>query len=109
MRADGTDVALVQALLLDAGGNVVPVSNVKKFMVKMEVVSGDGVFVGGGNGDPSDLTNDKDSVRNAWHGKMMGIFKSTRSLGGGEGGGNIVVKVSCDGLKTETIEIAIIE
>jgi len=104
IHSDGRDLAIVAVHVVDDKGEVVPLSNEKKVMVKMEIVSGEGEFVGGGNGDPSDLTNDKDNVRNAYHGKMMGLFKAT----GGNAGDEIVIRVSAEGYEDVDFSIPVI-
>ena len=67
--------------VVDAAGRLVPTaSNVVSLGV-----SGRGAealaFLGGGNGDPSELTPDKSATRPAFHGLLLGVFSSTDKAG----------------------------
>eukprot|EP00759_Apiculatamorpha_spiralis_P041426 PhF_6_TR40157/c0_g1_i1/m.59452/K01190/lacZ; beta-galactosidase len=83
-----SDVALVQVEVVDVNGEIVPyASNNVTF-----TVSGPGVVLGTGNGNPASHTNDKSSVREAYHGRLIAIIQETGSVG------MITVSVTSPGL-----------
>jgi beta-galactosidase len=75
--ADGEDVAVVKVEALDKEGRPVPVaSNLISFKV-----SGDGVLIGVGNGDPNCQQSDKEPKRSLFNGLAQVILQSTRNPG----------------------------
>ena len=63
--------------VVDAAGRVVPTAS---DVVSLGVTGRGGealAFLGGGNGDPSGLTPDKNATRPAFHGLLLGVFGST--------------------------------
>ena len=97
--ADGEDVCVVNISALDAQGREDPVAdNLLRFEVR-----GNGNIIGVGNGNPSSHEPDKYLAggyrRRLFAGKCQVIAQSTRQAG------VIELKVSSDGLKTETLII----
>jgi beta-galactosidase len=77
MAADGYDVAVVQAQVLDETNRLVPIADVP---VEFHL-SGQGKVIGVGNGNPSDLDADRAERRRAFNGLCMAIVQSTREAG----------------------------
>jgi beta-galactosidase len=77
IRADGEDVSIVRAEIVDAQGRVVPVAdNEVSFQV-----SGLGRIIGVGNGDPSSHEPDKASQRRAFNGLAQVILQAMKQPG----------------------------
>ena len=95
LKADDDDLSYVTISVTDIKGNLNPTSN-HQLTVQ---VSGEGELVGLCNGDAAGLQSLKGKVMDAFGGKCMAIIKSTKKAG------NIEVKVSADGLKTQTLKI----
>ena len=75
--ADSEDVAVLKAEVLDNEGRTVPTaSNLIAFKV-----SGEGVLIGVGNGDPNCQESDKDSRRSLFNGLAQAIVQSTKRAG----------------------------
>ena len=75
--ADGEDLTVVYASVLDSQGLVVPLaSNLVTF-----AVSGAGYVAGVGNGDPSSHEPDRAAQRHAFNGWCMALVSSTNSTG----------------------------
>jgi beta-galactosidase len=75
--ADGEDVAILKVEALDKEGRPVPTAdNLISFKV-----SGDGVLVGVGNGDPNCQESDKDPKRSLFNGLAQVIVQSSRNPG----------------------------
>jgi beta-galactosidase len=75
--ADGEDVAVLKAEVLDNEGRTVPTaSNLIAFKV-----SGEGVLIGVGNGDPNCQESDKESKRSLFNGLAQAIVQSTKHAG----------------------------
>ena len=96
IAADGQDLAVINVSIVDAQGRPVPTAGNKVTFV----VSGPGVVIGVGNGDPSCHEPDKASERSAFNGLCMAIVQSRR----GEAGA-ISVTVAADGLEAATVEV----
>jgi len=95
INADGNDVALVHADVVDDKGNVVPdASNQLTFDVK-----GPGKLIGVDNGNARDDESFKLNSRKAFNGHAFAVIQSAG------GAGNIVLTVSGDGLKPATVNI----
>ena len=78
IRADGGDVSIVAAEIIDAEGRIVAVAdNEVRFRV-----SGDAAIIGVGNGDPSSHEPDKATRRRAFGGRCMAIVQSKRGKPG---------------------------
>jgi beta-galactosidase len=77
LKADGTDVAIINIAIRDAKGRVVPTaSNLVRFSI-----SGPGRIIGTGNGDPSSHEPDKASQRMAFNGYCQVLVQSDQSVG----------------------------
>ncbi|MBS1854408.1 MAG: DUF4982 domain-containing protein [Acidobacteria bacterium] len=77
ISADGEDVAFFTAEVNDAQGRVVPVTdNEITFRV-----TGPGVVIGTGNGDPTNHEPDPGSARKAFGGLCMAVVQSTKVVG----------------------------
>lgn len=78
--ADGQDVALVRASLVDAGGRLA--SGATGVPISFAVQSGPGLVVGVGNGDPMSHEPNLVSQRTSFHGLARGIVRviSTAAL-----------------------------
>jgi beta-galactosidase len=75
--ADGEDVAVVTVEALDKEGRTVPTA-----MNKIAFnISGEGHFLGVGNGDPNCLESDKEPKRSLFNGLAQVILQSTRREG----------------------------
>ena len=95
IRADGEDVAIVNVSVRDANGLVVPTaSDVIRF-----AVSGPGVILGVGNGDPSCHEPDKAEQRSAFNGWCQVIVQAKREPG------NIVLWAEADELQPTQVTI----
>jgi beta-galactosidase len=76
-NADGEDVAMVKAEVLDAQGRLVPVADNRITFT----ITGAGKLIGVGNGDPNCQESDKQPRRLAFHGLAQAIIQSTKSAG----------------------------
>jgi beta-galactosidase len=75
--ADGEDVAILMVETLDSLGRPVPTArNLIGF-----TVSGEGVLIGVGNGDPNCQESDKEPKRSLFNGLAQVIVQSTRTAG----------------------------
>jgi len=95
INADGEDVSVVGASVVDPQGRVVPVAH---SLISFQV-SGSGRLIGVGNGDPSSHEADKASHRHAFNGLCAAIVQSTRQAG------PITVQASSPGLNPATVTI----
>ncbi|GKX65759.1 glycoside hydrolase family 2 TIM barrel-domain containing protein [Inconstantimicrobium mannanitabidum] len=95
INADGEDVTIVTAAIVDKDGIIVPNAQNK---VKFNVIS-NGSLIGTGNGNPMDHDSDKTNYRNAFNGYCIAIVQST------EESGPIIIEASSDELATAKIEI----
>jgi beta-galactosidase len=94
--ANGEDVSVIVVRVVDAQGRVVPVAGDEIEFT----VSGAGTLIGLGNGDPSDHTPDKGTVRRAFNGLCMAIVQSGRNAG------TITIRAAADGLAPALVDIA---
>jgi len=77
LKADGTDVAIVNIAIRDAKGRVVPTSdNLVKFSI-----DGPGRIIGVGNGDPSSHESEKGNQRKAFNGYCQVLIQSDAKAG----------------------------
>src|SRR5678815_5023557 len=77
IAADGEDVAVITAAVVDAAGRVVPIANGE---ITFEI-SGTGRLLGVGNGDPSSHESDRGPKRRAFNGLCAAIVQSARDSG----------------------------
>jgi beta-galactosidase len=89
IRADGADVSVITARLVDQQGRPVPTAGNRLDFT----VTGPGRLMGVGNGDPSCHERDKDSWRSAFNGLCMALVQSTDEAG------TIQVRASSEGLE----------
>jgi beta-galactosidase len=75
--ADGEDLAIVEARVVDARGRIVPTADDQITFV----ISGAGHLLGVGNGDPSCHESDKEPVRSAFNGRCVALVQAGRSAG----------------------------
>jgi beta-galactosidase len=95
VAADGEDVSMVAAEVVDAQGRVVPVAdNQVSFRV-----SGSGRLLGVANGDPSSHESDKGDKRRAFNGLCMAIVQA------GKQAGEIRVEASSPGLASASVTL----
>jgi hypothetical protein len=95
IKADGSDVAVVEVSLVDKNGNA---SYLSKNNITFEV-SGEGNIIGTDNGDANCIDNFKQTNRNAYGGRCIAVVQSTGKPG------KITVVVKSDGLPDSFIEI----
>lgn len=77
LAADGEDVVLIRVETADKNGLIVPTAdNFVRFNV-----TGEGVLIGVGNGDPNCQESDKHPVRSLFNGLAQAIVQSTRKPG----------------------------
>lgn len=93
LTADGQDVVLLRAVLLDSDGIAVPNADVN---VSFEIVTGPATVIGVANGDPADHSPDKGTWRRTFHGLARGIVASSKVGATGQ----IVVKASSPGIQS---------
>lgn len=77
MSADGEDVIMVDAQVVDEHNRPVPTAEAEISFV----VSGSGTIIGVGNGDPSSHEPDKADKRKLFSGRCMAIIQATRTAG----------------------------
>ena len=91
INADGEDVTVLRVDVLDSAGRAVPTaSNMIAFKV-----TGEGVLVGVGNGDPNCQESDKEPKRSLFNGLAQVIVQSTRSAGA------ITIEATCPERRTK--------
>jgi beta-galactosidase len=96
LSADGEDVAMITAEIVDSQGRTVPVAdNQLTFQV-----SGGGRLMGVGNGDPSSHEPDTAVGRRAFNGLCMAIVQASKTAGG------IRVEASSPGLEQAVVNLA---
>jgi len=95
LAADGEDLAVVAAAVVDAQGRTVPTAS---DAITFEV-TGAGKLLGVGNGDPSSHESDVGPSRRAFNGLCMAIVQT------GEVDGALRVRATSKGLETGTVEI----
>ncbi|MCM8710308.1 DUF4982 domain-containing protein [Clostridium sp. SYSU_GA19001] len=93
--ADGEDISVVKAAIIDEHGIVVPDAQNK---VEFKV-SGNGSLIGTGNGNPMDHDSDKRNFRNAFNGYCIAIVQAS------EKEGIITVEAFSEGLKAAKIQL----
>ena len=94
--ADGEDVAVIAARVVDAVGRTVPVAgDALEFRVR-----GPGRLLGVGNGDPSSHESDRGPRRRAFHGLAQAIVQAGRAAG------TLRVEATAPGLAPGAVEVA---
>ncbi|HEX5179601.1 MAG TPA: beta-galactosidase GalA [Gemmatimonadaceae bacterium] len=97
LTADGMDVSVVAARIVDARGRTVPTaSNRVTFGV-----TGPLAVIGVGNGDPSSHESDKDTWRSAFNGLCCAIVQALPERG------PATVTAAADGLRGSVIDVAV--
>jgi beta-galactosidase len=93
--ADGRDVMMIKAAVLDKNGVLVPdAHNLIEFTVE-----GGAKLVGTGNGDLPDHNNVKSSSCNAFNGYCVAVIRSANTAG------KIIVRAKSQGLQTGSIKV----
>ncbi|MGD0191774.1 MAG: beta-galactosidase GalA [Rhizomicrobium sp.] len=77
IHADGEDVAVIAAEVVDVTGRTVPIADNQITFA----VSGPGQLIGVGNGDPTSHEADKASARRAFNGRCMAIVQAQKAPG----------------------------
>jgi len=89
LRADGTDVAIINIAIRDAKGRVVPTACDKVVFT----IDGPGTIIGCGNGDPSCHDSEKANWHKAFNGYCQLLVQTQKTSG------NISVKANAENLK----------
>ena len=77
IHADGADIAIVRVEVLDAQGRMVPTAD---SLINFHV-TGEGILIGVGNGDPNCQESDKEPKRSLFNGLAQLIVRSTQKPG----------------------------
>ena len=77
IKADGDDLAILKVEVLDKEGRAIPTA-ANKISFR---VTGEGKFLGVGNGDPNSQESDKEPERSLFNGLAQVIVQSTRTPG----------------------------
>jgi beta-galactosidase len=77
INADGEDVAILKAEVLDSQGRAIPTADTLIYFK----VSGEGVLIGVGNGDPNCQESDREPRRSLFNGLAQIIVQATRTPG----------------------------
>lgn len=93
--ADGEDVSFITIEVVDADRNVAPLAI---NMISMSVASGPGEIVATDNGHPGDFTAFTSKERQAFHGLLLAIVKST-------GPGDSIITANSPGLKSANLPL----
>ncbi|MUP45404.1 DUF4982 domain-containing protein [Gramella sp. BOM4] len=95
IRADGSDLSFVTVEIVDKQANLVPKANNQlNFSVE-----GEGTIVGVASGDPTNHESFKGNTHKAMNGKCLVIVQGTQTSG------NIILKVSAEGLEEQQLII----
>ncbi len=94
-KADGNDVVMLKAEIVDARGRPVPDADT---LLRFET-SGGAAVIGVGNGNPTSLEADVATERRAFHGLAQAIVRV------GEQAGPFAVRVTGDGIKPASLRI----
>ncbi|MEL4307737.1 beta-galactosidase GalB [Joostella sp. CR20] len=96
IKADGDDLSFITVDILDADGNFVPTAN---NLIKFEVEAGDATIVAVANGDPTNHESFKGKQHKALNGKCLVVVQA------GKTAGSVTLKVTADGLTSNTITL----
>ncbi|MBP7370286.1 MAG: DUF4982 domain-containing protein, partial [Arenimonas sp.] len=95
VQADGRDVAMLRAEIVDKSGNIVPHGDAKiRF-----TVSGPARIIGVGNGNPTCVEPEQASERSAFNGLCQAIVQTKPSMG------TIKITAQADGLKAGSVTL----
>ncbi len=95
IAADGEDLAIIRVETLDRDGRRVPVAD---NLIRLKV-SGEGLLIGVGNGDPNCQESDKGSQRSLFNGLAQVILQSTKRPG------SVTIDATSEGLEAATLSI----
>jgi beta-galactosidase len=95
IAADGEDLAILRVETVDRDGRSVPVAN---NLIRFKV-SGEGLLIGLGNGDPNCRESDKGSQRSLFSGLAQVIVQSKKNPG------FLVIEATSEGLESATLSI----
>jgi beta-galactosidase len=96
IAADGEDLVIIRVETLDREGRRVPTAgNLIRFKV-----SGEGLLIGVGNGDPNCQESDKGSQRSLFNGLAQVILQSTKRPG------SLTIDATSEGLEATALSIA---
>ena len=95
IAADGEDVSIVAAEVMDAEGRLIPVAS-DEITFR---VAGSGRLIGVGNGDPSSHESDRGPVRHAFNGLCMALVQASRQVG------VLRIEATAPGLQSGMLEI----
>jgi beta-galactosidase len=99
INADGEDVSIITAAIVDENGIVVPdAGNIIEFKI-----SSNGNLIGTGNGNPMDHDSDKTSYRNAFNGYCIAIVQASDKAG------TVTIEASSEGLTTAITKIILVD
>ncbi|TLS51340.1 DUF4982 domain-containing protein [Paenibacillus antri] len=93
--ADGRDVSMIRASIVDERGDVVPTADNEIHFA----VEGAGKLIGVGNGDPSSHESDKAPYRRAFNGHALAIAQSAKAPG------EFVLKATGIGLASAEVRV----
>lgn len=96
IAADGEDVVMVKAHVVDSADRIVPISDTEISFA----VSGSGAIIGVGNGDPSSHEPDKGDKRHLFNGLCVAIVQAKRTAGA------LHLEASSPGLASATMMIS---
>ncbi|HEY5088314.1 MAG TPA: beta-galactosidase GalA, partial [Gemmatimonadaceae bacterium] len=96
LSADGEDVVVVDAHVVDAQNRAVPTADAEISFA----VSGNGTIIGVGNGDPSSHEPDKGKTRRLFSGRCAAVVQATRAAGA------LHIEASSPGLASATAMIS---
>jgi beta-galactosidase len=104
LKADNSDTALVTVRVVDSDGNTVKTHSPDSSVKISYTLSGEGKFIGKGNGDPSNQEHDQpESATSAthaiWNGLARLVVQSTHTAG------KITITAEGSGLQTGTVSI----
>jgi beta-galactosidase len=77
IHADGEDVSVLRVEVLDKQGRAIPTAD---YMISFKV-TGEGVLIGVGNGDPNCQESDKEPKRSLFNGLAQVIVQASRTPG----------------------------
>ena len=97
LTADGTDVAVIAARIVDAQGRTVPIAGDRVTFA----INGPASLIGVGNGDPSSHESDKDNTRSAFNGLCCAIVQAGTERGAAR------VTAAAEGLTSGTVELTV--
>lgn len=105
LKADNSDTALITVRVVDIDGNTVKTFSPDSSAKITYTLSGEGKFIGKGNGDPSNHEHDKpesttSATHSMWNGLARLVVQSTHTAG------TIIITARGIGLEDGTISLA---